>query len=340
MKRYTAIMSSLLFVLFLCFQGGLQAGNIVWLDNYEQALEKAKNSNKILILFFTGSDWCTWCNKLESEVLITPEFNQIAGDKFVFLKLDFPRESAISAQTREQNRQLQMRFDVHGFPTLVLLDPLQERQIGVTGYRSGVPKEYANHLMKIVSEYINSQQGINGVREGPNTGARLKSLYEKACELDLYEDQQSLISAGIKSDEKHFFQLEQYRLIANEGMIDTSKALILRQELLNADPDNSFGTHYQIAIIDFETYSEDCDNEKATPDTLVSPLVKYIQKFGKQDKENLWRLQMIISQVCLDNNCTDQALNYAQACHDSAPQTVRPEINKAITNIKSKVTQR
>ena len=37
-----------------------------WLTDVPTALQKAKQENKILLLDFTGSDWCGWCVKLKN----------------------------------------------------------------------------------------------------------------------------------------------------------------------------------------------------------------------------------------------------------------------------------
>ncbi len=64
---------------------------ITWLTNYEWQRQRQKKFHPI-VHFFTGTKWCTWCNKLEEEVLDTPEFAELAGKQFVFLKLDFPKK--------------------------------------------------------------------------------------------------------------------------------------------------------------------------------------------------------------------------------------------------------
>src|SRR5439155_23608625 len=62
-----------------------------WLTDYKKAQQEAKASNKILLLDFTGSDWCGWCKKFDREVLLQPEFKDFARDNLVIVELDFPR---------------------------------------------------------------------------------------------------------------------------------------------------------------------------------------------------------------------------------------------------------
>ena len=63
-----------LFILFTCI--GLhhlsaQTTN-VWYDDLEVASKVAYKSDKPIMLFFTGSDWCGWCIRLQKEVFQLP----------------------------------------------------------------------------------------------------------------------------------------------------------------------------------------------------------------------------------------------------------------------------
>lgn len=313
------------------------SGSIQWMTNYEAAVNKANEASLPLFIFFTGSDWCTWCSKLEEEVLETPDFAEGAGKKFVFLKVDFPRETPQDPNTKQQNRQLQNKFNVRSFPTIVIFDQKQQQQIGVTGYRPGGGRPFASYLQKMVNDYQNYIQKVqkaNTPGEPQLSGLELKQLYEKSRELGFNNDFHRLIQLGLSSNQKSYFQLEYYRLLAEEGLSHSADAMALKQTLLSSDPSNELKTHYKVAIIDFETYSDDLEKED-NADKTVAPLVAYVEKFGKHDKENLWRLNMIISQVYLDKNKLPQALRYAQSCYETAPPTVQPEIATAIKNIQA-----
>ena len=48
--------------------------SINWMTNYASAASQAKRNNKYIFLFFTGSDWCGWCKKFDTEILSTKEF--------------------------------------------------------------------------------------------------------------------------------------------------------------------------------------------------------------------------------------------------------------------------
>lgn len=337
MKQLIAILSA--FIVISAFQpvfAQARSGKIQWLTNYEQAVTQSKDSSKPIVLFFTGSDWCSWCKKLEEEVFNTPEFAQDTGDKFIFVRLDFPLNSPLPANLTAQNKQLQKKFDIRSFPTVVVLD-YKQQQIGVTGYRPGGGKQYAAHLFKMVSDYSSYREKMQTLHEKKLSGGDLKQLYEKAKELSLENDAIQIVKEGMKSDEKLFFLVERYRFLVDEGHIADKEAVALRAQLLDADPHNKELTHYQVAVIDFESCCEQMQREKYSPETAVAPLVTYIEKFGTQDKSHLWRLQMIISQVYFDQNNLSEALKYARDSYDSAPSSAQPEIAMAIKNIQSQL---
>ena len=93
-----------------------------WIDNLDKALAQAKTDKKLVLLDFTGSDWCGWCKKLDSEVFAKPDFKTFAKDNLVPVTLDFPRGKKLPKQTADQNAKLKGKYNVSGFPTLVLLD--------------------------------------------------------------------------------------------------------------------------------------------------------------------------------------------------------------------------
>lgn len=309
---------------------------LAWLTNYEEAVNQSKATSKPMVLFFTGSDWCGWCNKLEEEAFDTQAFQQIAGDRFVFLKLDFPLYTSLDVRTNAQNKQLQKKYEIRSYPTLVLLDSDQQK-IGITGYKPGGGGSYANHILKMVNDYASYKQQMKNIDRQKYSGAQLKKMYEKSKELALANDTNKIIHAGMQSDYAHFFETEKYRIMAEEGLIEDSKTVALRQKILSADPRNELRTHYDVAVIDFEAYCEQLNKDRCSPQLTVAPLVEYIQKFGTEDKENLWRLEMIISQVYLDKNNLKNALEHAQFSHESAPATVQPDIAIAIKNIELKL---
>jgi thioredoxin-related protein len=93
-----------------------------WTTDYKKAQEQAKASHKLLLLDFTGSDWCGFCFQLDRAILSQPRFKDYASKNLVLMEVDFPVRKAQSIETRKQNLELKQRYQVEGFPTLVVLN--------------------------------------------------------------------------------------------------------------------------------------------------------------------------------------------------------------------------
>jgi len=93
-----------------------------WQTDYKKAQEEAKTNHKLLLLNFTGSDWCGWCIKLDRDVFSKPEFKDYATKNLVLLTIDFPRGKPQPADVRMQNQELASHYQVQGFPTIVVLN--------------------------------------------------------------------------------------------------------------------------------------------------------------------------------------------------------------------------
>jgi thioredoxin-related protein len=113
-----------------------------WIDDYHKAQDEAKSSHKLLLLNFTGSDWCGWCIRLDQDVFSQSDFKDYAIKNLVLLELDFPRPGGSrwqgqAAELKKQNLDLARQYDVHGFPTLIVLDGHGQKLWEYNGYLPG-----------------------------------------------------------------------------------------------------------------------------------------------------------------------------------------------------------
>ena len=114
----------------------------IWQTDYKQALARAAEEKKQVLLDFTGSDWCPYCVRMDKEVLNQREFKNFAAGNLILVKLDFPRRKQLPPAEAEQNRKLQQKFDIQGFPTYVLLDPSGKELRRQLGYLEGGPSVF------------------------------------------------------------------------------------------------------------------------------------------------------------------------------------------------------
>ena len=105
--------------------------------DYARALVMAKASRRLVLLHFTGSDWCYYCKMLEQEVMSTPDFRQFAANNYILVTLDFPRTFPLPQNVQQQNDSLAQKYHVGGYPTLVVIDS-DEKELGRhSGYDPG-----------------------------------------------------------------------------------------------------------------------------------------------------------------------------------------------------------
>jgi protein disulfide-isomerase len=122
-----------------------------WMDDFQAALKKAAKENKHIVANFSGSDWCGWCKRLDKEVFATSEFVQEATKQFVLLMIDTPRDkSRLTEKARKENPDLVKKFEIRGFPTVVVLDP-KGKEVCRLGYQQGGPEKYLKRLLSEVS---------------------------------------------------------------------------------------------------------------------------------------------------------------------------------------------
>jgi len=119
-----------------------------WLTNYQQAQEEAKANKKLILLDFTGSDWCGWCIRLDKEIFSKVEFKEYANKNLVLLEVDFPRGRELTGTQRKHNEELATKYRIQGFPTIVILDG-DGKKVGELGYMPGGPSAFIAELAKM-----------------------------------------------------------------------------------------------------------------------------------------------------------------------------------------------
>ena len=97
----------------------------VWQLNFDQAKAEARQNHKLILLNFSGSDWCGPCIRLKKEVFESADFQQFADTSLVLVRADFPRlaKNQLDARQIAHNEALAETYNRQGkFPFTVLLD--------------------------------------------------------------------------------------------------------------------------------------------------------------------------------------------------------------------------
>ena len=118
----------------------------LWGDDFPAVLKQAQAEKKLVLLNFTGSDWCEWCMKFDQEVLVTDHFTSYAAKNLVMLKADFPRKTPQDETLKRNNAALQKTFHVDAFPTYILLNANGDELGRQAGYLPGGPDAFIKEL--------------------------------------------------------------------------------------------------------------------------------------------------------------------------------------------------
>jgi len=85
---------------------------------------------------------------LDREVFSKPQFKEYASKNLVLVEVDFPKMKPMSEAMRAQNVQLAQRYQVQGFPTIIVLNG-DGRVVGELGYTQGGPDAFIAKLEKL-----------------------------------------------------------------------------------------------------------------------------------------------------------------------------------------------
>lgn len=118
-------MKNLLVLILLCvsvqsFSQDDEYSNINWLTDLEEAKEESATSNKPILIYFTGSDWCPPCKMLKSDFFNSEAFEK-KSENFVLLMVDMPRrQDIITKEQRVKNKKVVNIYNKKGsYPNLV-----------------------------------------------------------------------------------------------------------------------------------------------------------------------------------------------------------------------------
>lgn len=126
--------------------------NSVWEKDFESAKKKAKDQHKLILLEFSGSDWCGPCIRFRKEVLESEAFTSYASSELVLLNADFPRlsKNQLSKDQQKKNDKLADKFNPEGiFPLTLLLDEEGKKLKVWEGYPGLTAEEFISQVKSV-----------------------------------------------------------------------------------------------------------------------------------------------------------------------------------------------
>ena len=145
-------------------------GHDEWLDDFDTAQACASSEGKAILINFTGSDWCPWCKRLDEETLSNADFIRQASKRFILVVVDSPADkSMLSLKAQKINPSIVRRFNVRGFPTLVITDAQGSEITRLSGYVEGGPSALLGKLDQIQIPQVSNVRRVT--KEGGNIGS-------------------------------------------------------------------------------------------------------------------------------------------------------------------------
>jgi thiol-disulfide isomerase/thioredoxin len=103
----------------------LQVLSVQWEPDFNNAKKVAKEKHELILLNFSGSDWCGPCIVTRRDYLESPSFTDLANNNLVLVNADFPRKKKNigSPEQIKRNEDLAEIYNKEGsFPLTLLLD--------------------------------------------------------------------------------------------------------------------------------------------------------------------------------------------------------------------------
>ena len=138
-KRLNAylIMKKLIFSILLLFSITGFSQDLNWETDFSVAKQRASYENKPILMYFTGSDWCSPCKQLKVDFFDSQKFIDKANS-FILLKVDLPfRQDIISDEQRKKNKALSKKYNhSDSFPNIVGLNSRGKVVNNISAYSS------------------------------------------------------------------------------------------------------------------------------------------------------------------------------------------------------------
>lgn len=127
-----------------------------WQPDFETAQKLAQEKNQLILLNFSGSDWCGPCIRMKKEIFANEDFSKMADTTLVMVNADFPRnkKNQLNKEQRTQNEQLADKYNPEGkFPFTVLLTHNGTVVRSWEGLPSETASSFALSIKKIADGY-------------------------------------------------------------------------------------------------------------------------------------------------------------------------------------------
>lgn len=124
-----------------------------WNTDFEKAKMEAIQSHRLIVLNFSGSDWCGPCIRMKKEIFESGAFEKYAAQNLVLVRADFPRlkKNQLSKEQTKVNEALADTYNPEGkFPLTILVDEAGKVLKQWEGCPDESPEKFVNEINAFV----------------------------------------------------------------------------------------------------------------------------------------------------------------------------------------------
>lgn len=128
--------------------------SVTWLGDIKEAAAKAAKEDKLIVINFSGSDWCGPCIRLRKEILESAIFEGYAKEHLVLVRADFPRQkkNQLDAAQTKRNEALADKYNPDGkFPFTLLVDKNGKVLKTWDGYPNETPERFVEDITPLAN---------------------------------------------------------------------------------------------------------------------------------------------------------------------------------------------
>lgn len=276
-----------------------------------------------IVAVFLSDPSCPWSLKLQNEVIENSVFREKVGSEAILWQVVVKGEAG--------DKELRERYRVHTCPLILLMDP-RGKEFARLEYSPLDAHGYAAKIHGLIDNFQELCLALD--REAFSfEEEKWQELYQKAKNFSATCFKQVILERGLQRETGTFFHIEKYASLLEKYKRKHPRVLKAKTELLKLDPDNRMGTHFKVAALEFDKIRSSFKETDRVEKPLM-PLLRFVHKFGKTDKENLWKAELMIAQYLFAKDFVADAVEHAEASYLAAPDAAKSQIAEMLCYIK------
>lgn len=123
MNKTKYILLFFIAIIFVTSNAQQKSIDLNWQTDFEKAKQLATNQDKLILIYFTGSDWSQPCKMLNKDFFYTEKFQKIAAKNLILVRVNSPRRPGLISQfQKDKNLKIKKQYNQKVLPTVVLTD--------------------------------------------------------------------------------------------------------------------------------------------------------------------------------------------------------------------------